>query len=82
MRPSVLQPGPAPALGAGRRPWYTGSVDGPPGLGPAPTMVPRRRARVAYWPNGVGPRIENPALMMIAPYPWAAPVEELRLKKP
>jgi peptide/nickel transport system substrate-binding protein len=35
-----------------------------------------------YWPSGVGPRIENPALMMIDPYPWAAPVEELRLKKP
>ncbi len=35
-----------------------------------------------YWPSGVGPRIENAALMMIDPYPWAAPVEELRLKKP
>jgi len=34
-----------------------------------------------YWPSGVGPRIENPALMLIDPYPWAAPVEELRLKK-
>jgi peptide/nickel transport system substrate-binding protein len=34
-----------------------------------------------YWPSGVGPRIENPALMLIDPYPWAAPLEEMRLKK-
>jgi peptide/nickel transport system substrate-binding protein len=34
------------------------------------------------WPSGVGPRIENPALMLIDPYPWAAPLEEVRLKKP
>jgi len=33
------------------------------------------------WPSGVGPRIENPALMLIDPYPWAAPLEEVRLKK-
>jgi ABC-type transport system substrate-binding protein len=32
------------------------------------------------WPSGIGPRVENAALMMIDPYPWAAPVEELRLK--
>jgi peptide/nickel transport system substrate-binding protein len=34
------------------------------------------------WPSGVGPRIDNPALMLIDPYPWAAPLEEVRLKKP
>jgi len=34
------------------------------------------------WPSGVGPRVDNPALMLIDPYPWAAPLEEVRLKKP
>jgi peptide/nickel transport system substrate-binding protein len=34
-----------------------------------------------YWPSAVGPRVDNPALMLIDPYPWAAPLEELRLKK-
>jgi len=33
------------------------------------------------WASGVGPRVENPALMLIDPYPWSAPLEELRLKK-
>jgi peptide/nickel transport system substrate-binding protein len=33
------------------------------------------------WPSGVGPRVEQPALMLIDPYPWAAPLEEVRLKK-
>jgi peptide/nickel transport system substrate-binding protein len=33
------------------------------------------------WPSGVGPRVEEPALMLIDPYPWAAPLEELRLRK-
>jgi peptide/nickel transport system substrate-binding protein len=33
------------------------------------------------WPSGVGPRVENPALMLINPYPWSAPLEEVRLKK-
>ncbi|MBI2205952.1 MAG: ABC transporter substrate-binding protein [Candidatus Rokubacteria bacterium] len=32
------------------------------------------------WPSGVGPRVEQAALMLIDPYPWAAPVEELKLK--
>ncbi|HET7342821.1 MAG TPA: ABC transporter substrate-binding protein [Methylomirabilota bacterium] len=32
------------------------------------------------WPSGLGPRVENPALMLIDPYPWAAPLEEVRLK--
>jgi peptide/nickel transport system substrate-binding protein len=34
------------------------------------------------WPSGVGPRVEDPALMLIDPYPWSAPLEEVRLKKP
>jgi len=34
------------------------------------------------WPSGIGPRVAEPALMLIDPYPWAAPYEELRLKKP
>jgi hypothetical protein len=33
------------------------------------------------WPSGVGPRVEEPALMLINPYPWLAPLEEVRLKK-
>ena len=33
------------------------------------------------WPSGVGPRVAEPALMLIDPYPWAAPYEEIRLKK-
>jgi len=33
------------------------------------------------WLSGVGPRVEDPALMLIDPYPWSAPLEELKLKK-
>ena len=33
------------------------------------------------WPSGVGPRVEQPALMLIDPYPWSAPLEDVRLKK-
>ena len=33
------------------------------------------------WPSGVGPRVAEPALMLINPYPWAAPLEEVRLKR-
>jgi hypothetical protein len=29
----------------------------------------------------VGPRVEEAALMLIDPYPWSAPLEEVRLKK-
>src|SRR5437762_5080940 len=44
------------------------------------------RARFApifefLWPSGIGPRVEEPALLMINPYPWSAPLEEVRLKK-
>jgi peptide/nickel transport system substrate-binding protein len=34
------------------------------------------------WPSGVGPRVAEPALMLIDPYPWSAPLEEVRLKSP
>jgi peptide/nickel transport system substrate-binding protein len=33
------------------------------------------------WPSGIGPRVEEPALMLINPYPWSAPLEDVRLKK-
>jgi peptide/nickel transport system substrate-binding protein len=48
------------------------------------TLVERVRFGMIYdyiWPSGVGPRVAEPALMLIDPYPWAAPYEELRLKK-
>jgi peptide/nickel transport system substrate-binding protein len=32
------------------------------------------------WPSGIGPRVEEPALMLINPYPWSAPLEAVRLK--
>jgi peptide/nickel transport system substrate-binding protein len=34
------------------------------------------------WPSGVGPRVEEPALLAIPLYPWSAPLEEVRLKQP
>jgi peptide/nickel transport system substrate-binding protein len=33
------------------------------------------------WPSGIGPRVAEPALMLINPYPWSAPLEEVRLNK-
>lgn len=33
-----------------------------------------------FWPSGIGPRVEEPALMLINPFPWSAPLEEVRLK--
>jgi peptide/nickel transport system substrate-binding protein len=32
------------------------------------------------WPSGIGTRVEEPALMLIDPYPWSAPLEDVRLK--
>src|SRR5256714_3904220 len=32
------------------------------------------------WPSGIGPRVAEPALMLIDPYPWSAPPEDARLK--
>jgi peptide/nickel transport system substrate-binding protein len=34
------------------------------------------------WPSGLGPRVEEAGLWLIKPYPWAAPLEEVRLKQP
>ena len=34
-----------------------------------------------FWPSGIGPRVEEAALLLINPYPWSAPLEEVRLKK-
>ena len=33
-----------------------------------------------FWPSGVGPRVEEVSLMKIDAFPWAAPLEDLRLK--
>jgi peptide/nickel transport system substrate-binding protein len=33
------------------------------------------------WVSGIGPRVAEPGLMLIDPYPWSAPLEEVRLKK-
>jgi peptide/nickel transport system substrate-binding protein len=32
------------------------------------------------WPSAVGPRVADPALMKIDPYPWSAPLEDVQLK--
>jgi peptide/nickel transport system substrate-binding protein len=33
------------------------------------------------WPSGVSAKVAEPALMLIDPYPWSAPLEDVRLKK-
>ena len=35
-----------------------------------------------FWPSGLGPRVEEVSLMKIDPFPWAAPLEDVRLKRP
>ena len=35
-----------------------------------------------YWPSGIGPRVEEASLMKIDPYPWSAPLEDVKLKTP
>jgi len=35
-----------------------------------------------FWPSGIGPRVEEVSLMKIDPYPWSAPLEDVRLKRP
>jgi peptide/nickel transport system substrate-binding protein len=35
-----------------------------------------------FWPSGIGPRVEEAALMKIDPFPWSAPLEDLKLKRP
>jgi peptide/nickel transport system substrate-binding protein len=34
-----------------------------------------------FWPSGLGPRVEEPSLMKIDPYPWSAPLEDVRLTR-
>jgi peptide/nickel transport system substrate-binding protein len=33
------------------------------------------------WPSAMSARVTEPALMLINPYPWSAPLEEVRLRK-
>src|SRR3954453_11460686 len=35
-----------------------------------------------FWPSGIGPRVEEASLMKIDPFPWAAPLEDMKLKRP
>ncbi|MSP01178.1 MAG: ABC transporter substrate-binding protein [Acetobacteraceae bacterium] len=49
------------------------------------TLHERRRFAPIYdyiWASGIGPRVEDPSLMAIDPYPWSTPLEDVRLKKP
>jgi peptide/nickel transport system substrate-binding protein len=44
------------------------------------------RVRIApiyeyVWPSAIGPRVEEAGLMLIDPYPWLAPLEDVRLKR-
>jgi peptide/nickel transport system substrate-binding protein len=32
------------------------------------------------WPSGIGPRVADPQFLAIDPYPWSAPLEDVRLK--
>jgi peptide/nickel transport system substrate-binding protein len=32
------------------------------------------------WVSGIGPRVAEPGLMLIDPYPWSAPLEDVRLR--
>ena len=34
-----------------------------------------------FWASGVGPRVEDPSLMAIDPFPWSAPLEDVKLKR-
>ncbi len=49
------------------------------------TLHDRRRYAPIYdymWASGVGPRVEESGLLLINPYPWSAPREDVRLKRP
>jgi len=35
-----------------------------------------------YWPSGLGPRVEEASLNKIDPFPWSAPLEDVKLKTP
>jgi len=32
------------------------------------------------WASGIGPRVAEPGLMLIDPYPWSAPLEDVKLR--
>ena len=54
---------------------------------PASAQAPEGEMRWALlflyvWPSGIGPRVQEAGLMLINPYPWSAPYEDVRLKKP
>jgi peptide/nickel transport system substrate-binding protein len=34
-----------------------------------------------FWPSGLGPRVGEPSLMKIDPFPWSAPLEDVTLKR-
>ena len=34
-----------------------------------------------YWPSGLGPRVEEASLGKIDPFPWSAPLEDVKLKR-
>ena len=34
-----------------------------------------------FWPSGIGPRVEEASLMKIDPFPWSAPLEDVKLKR-
>ena len=35
-----------------------------------------------FWASGIGPRVEEASLGKIDAFPWAAPLEDVRLKRP
>ena len=35
-----------------------------------------------FWASGTGPRVEEISLMKIGPFPWSAPLEDVKLKRP
>jgi peptide/nickel transport system substrate-binding protein len=35
-----------------------------------------------FWATGIGPRVADPALMKIDPYPWSAPYQAVKLNTP
>jgi peptide/nickel transport system substrate-binding protein len=49
------------------------------------TLHESRRFAPIYdyiWASGIGPRVEEASLMRIDPFPWSAPLEDVRLKRP
>ncbi len=76
---ALLIVGVAGATGAGDGPAEAGSAAPPD---PAAPLRPVRFGPLYefIWASGIGPRVGEPALMLIDPYPWSAPLEDVRLK--